>query len=48
MRRGKFIKGGIANLEDAAKIVLNDWVSGEIQYFTMPPDENIGGIVGEM
>jgi hypothetical protein len=34
----KIIKqGGEENLEDAAKIILNDWNSGKISFFTLPP-----------
>jgi len=40
-RRGKLIKGGIPDLEMAGRLVINDWTSGKIQYFTHPPDEEM-------
>lgn len=36
-RGGKLKKGGIPNLEAAARSVLVDWNQGKIHYFTMPP-----------
>jgi nuclear GTP-binding protein len=35
--RGKFKKGGAANLEAAARVVLTDWTSGKLRYYCMPP-----------
>merc|ERR1719159_1254427 len=35
--RGKFKKGGAANLETAARVVLSDWTSGKLRYYCMPP-----------
>merc|ERR1719193_2961979 len=35
---GKLTKGGIPNHNMAARIVLNDWNSGKIKYFTLPPE----------
>jgi nuclear GTP-binding protein len=35
---GKLTKGGIPNHDMAARIVLNDWNSGKIKYFTLPPE----------
>lgn len=35
--RGKLKKGGTADLQAAAKIVLQDWNDGRIPYYTMPP-----------
>jgi nuclear GTP-binding protein len=37
-RRGKLLKGGIPDYQDAARIVLQDWNSGNISYFTVPPE----------
>jgi nuclear GTP-binding protein len=37
LRRGKLQKAGIVDLEAAARIVLNDWNSGKIEYFLTPP-----------
>lgn len=36
-KRGKMKKGGIPDLDAAAKIVLHDWVDGKIAYYTLPP-----------
>ncbi|GAA0140340.1 hypothetical protein LIER_35221 [Lithospermum erythrorhizon] len=35
--RGRLKKGGIVDVEAAARIVLHDWNQGKIPYFTMPP-----------
>lgn len=35
--RGKLKKGGIVDIEAAARIVLHDWNEGKIPYYTMPP-----------
>ena len=35
---GKLTKGGIPINDMAARIVLNDWNSGKIKYFTLPPE----------
>ncbi|KAI5414633.1 hypothetical protein KIW84_040203 [Lathyrus oleraceus] len=34
--RGKLKKGGIVDIESAARIVLHDWNEGKIPYYTMP------------
>ncbi|CAH1759913.1 3354_t:CDS:2 [Entrophospora sp. SA101] len=34
---GRLKRGGIPDLESAAKLVLQDWNSGKIPYFTTPP-----------
>jgi len=36
-RRGKLLKGGVPDYVDAARIVLTDWNSGQLPYFTIPP-----------
>ena len=36
-KRGKLGKGGEANLDTVAKVVLNDWIRGRIPYFVRPP-----------
>ncbi|KAI3526517.1 hypothetical protein L1887_05774 [Cichorium endivia] len=41
--RGKLKKGGIMDINAAAKIVLRDWNEGKIEYYTMPPTRNEGG-----
>ncbi|KAL0435495.1 UNVERIFIED_CONTAM: Guanine nucleotide-binding protein-like NSN1, partial [Sesamum radiatum] len=38
--RGKLKKGGIVDVDAAARIVLHDWNEGKIPYFTMPPTRN--------
>ncbi|KAJ4850984.1 Guanine nucleotide-binding protein-like nsn1 [Turnera subulata] len=35
--RGRLKKGGIVDVEAAARIVLHDWNEGKIPYYTMPP-----------
>jgi nuclear GTP-binding protein len=40
--RGKLKKGGIVDIDTAAKIVLHDWNEGKIPYYTMPPTRNDG------
>ncbi|RHZ47322.1 hypothetical protein Glove_585g11 [Diversispora epigaea] len=39
-QRGKLRRGGIPCVESAAKIVLQDWNSGKIPYYTTPPAIN--------
>ncbi|XP_073150627.1 guanine nucleotide-binding protein-like NSN1 [Henckelia pumila] len=39
--RGKLKKGGIVDVESAARIVLHDWNVGKIPYYTMPPVRNV-------
>ncbi|KAG6717522.1 hypothetical protein I3842_04G104600 [Carya illinoinensis] len=40
--RGKLKKGGIVDVDAAARIVLHDWNGGKIPYYTMPPTRNQG------
>ncbi|KAL9262606.1 Guanine nucleotide-binding protein-like NSN1-like protein [Drosera capensis] len=35
--RGRLKKGGIVDVDAAARIVLHDWNEGKIPYYTMPP-----------
>lgn len=35
--KGKLRKGGVPDAEAAARIVLQDWNTGRISYYTMPP-----------
>jgi nuclear GTP-binding protein len=37
-RFGKLKKGGVVDVEGAARKVLNDWNVGKIRYFTVPPE----------
>lgn len=41
--RGKLKKGGIVDVEAAARIILHDWNEGKIPYFTMPPTRDQEG-----
>ena len=38
-RMGMFKKGGVPDLMAAARSVINDWNSGKIRYYTVPPEE---------
>ncbi|CAH9081055.1 unnamed protein product [Cuscuta europaea] len=38
--RGRLKKGGIVDIDAAARIVLHDWNVGKIPYYTMPPVRN--------
>ncbi|KAL5798788.1 hypothetical protein ACOSQ2_003608 [Xanthoceras sorbifolium] len=40
--RGKLKKGGVVDVEAAARIVLHDWNEGKIPYYTMPPTRDQG------
>ncbi|CAB3242962.1 unnamed protein product [Arctia plantaginis] len=37
-RMGRFKKGGVPDQEAAARILLNDWNTGKVRYFTVPPE----------
>ncbi|SPT16253.1 unnamed protein product [Triticum aestivum] len=39
--RGKLKKGGIVDVEAAAKIVIHDWNEGKVPYFTLPPKRDV-------
>ncbi|XP_071877507.1 nucleostemin 1 [Bombus fervidus] len=39
-RMGKFKKGGIPDTVAAARGILDDWNSGKIRYYTVPPEES--------
>lgn len=36
--RGKYKKGGIADIETSARLVIEDWNSGEMSHYLPPPD----------
>ncbi|XP_013136247.1 PREDICTED: guanine nucleotide-binding protein-like 3 homolog [Papilio polytes] len=38
-RMGRYKKGGVPDQEAAARILLNDWNTGKVRYFTEPPEE---------
>eukprot|EP00033_Pygsuia_biforma_P000501 GCRY01000590.1.p1 GENE.GCRY01000590.1~~GCRY01000590.1.p1 ORF type:complete len:622 (-),score=212.69 GCRY01000590.1:57-1922(-) len=37
--RGKLRKGGLPNMDAAAKLILQDWNKGTIPFYTVPPKE---------
>ena len=39
IKGGKLKKGGVADRNLAARMVLNDWNTGKIKYFTHPPEQ---------
>lgn len=43
-RMGKLLKGGDADLDTCAKMVINDWVRGKVPHYVEPPMLNTGGI----
>jgi len=43
-KRGKMRPGGIADKEGAARSVLQDWNSGKIPFFVLPPTAHAAGI----
>ncbi|KAL8208409.1 hypothetical protein R6Q57_007821 [Mikania cordata] len=43
--RGKLKKGGIVDINAAARIVLHDWNEGKIPFYTMPPTRNEGEVM---
>lgn len=36
-KKGLLKSGGVANMEEAARSVLRDFLNGKIKYFTAPP-----------
>ncbi|XP_046358130.2 guanine nucleotide-binding protein-like 3 homolog [Haliotis rufescens] len=38
-RRGKLKKGGVPDVEKAARSVIQDWTTGKITYYTHPPEQ---------
>uniref|UniRef100_A0A7S1KT83 CP-type G domain-containing protein n=1 Tax=Percolomonas cosmopolitus TaxID=63605 RepID=A0A7S1KT83_9EUKA len=44
-QRGKLKKRGIPDVNQAARIVLKDWNSGKIPFFTLPPKKDMFGEV---
>ncbi|KAF5291181.1 hypothetical protein FQA39_LY14423 [Lamprigera yunnana] len=39
-RTGRFKKGGIPNVEAAARDLVADWNQGKIKYYTVPPEDS--------
>lgn len=46
-KSGKLLKGGEADQEAAAKMVLNDWIRGKIPFFVQPPSNPLKETAGE-
>eukprot|EP00736_Rhodelphis_marinus_P002799 Rmarinus@m.27103 len=47
-KRGKLKKGGLLDLDGTARLVLVDWNSGKIPFYTVPPkDINANAMLGE-
>lgn len=38
MKRGKMLPGGVADYQTAARVVLQDWNTGRIPYYSIPPE----------
>jgi nuclear GTP-binding protein len=47
-KSGRLLKGGEADVDGAAKMVLNDWIRGKIPWFSPPPfnEEEAPGVTG--
>lgn len=45
--QGKLKKGGVPNIEAAARAILHDWNDGKIKYYCKPPKHVSGGGAGE-
>lgn len=45
LQRGKLKKRGVPDLNQAARLVLQDWNSGKIPFFTIPPKRDMFGQV---
>jgi nuclear GTP-binding protein len=39
-RKGRLLKGGVPDIATAGRLVLQDWNSGKIPFFTVPPQDN--------
>ena len=37
----KYKKGGLIDLDKAARLVINDWNEGKLKYFTLPPNDDM-------
>merc|ERR1711934_970908 len=47
-KRGKMRKGGIVDLQAAARMVLEDWNNGKVPFFTMPPKAKSTALSSEL
>lgn len=45
-KSGRLLKGGEADIDGAAKMVLNDWIRGKLPWFTPPPYKEGGDETG--
>lgn len=36
--RGRLMKGGLPNIQEAARIIIRDWNSGKLTYYYKPPE----------
>ncbi len=43
-KRGRLLKGGIADVEQAARLVLRDWNNGKISFYTPCPDPSLENV----
>jgi nuclear GTP-binding protein len=41
--RGKLLKGGIPDVENAARSIIQDWNTGKIPFYTVPPQLGLNG-----
>lgn len=35
-KRGKIKKGGILDLQETCRLIINDWIQGKVKYFVLP------------
>ncbi|KAL6433281.1 hypothetical protein ACFW04_006462 [Cataglyphis niger] len=47
-RMGKYRKGGVPDARAAARSILEDWNSGKIRYYTVPPEQPVCHISAEI
>jgi len=48
IQMGKLKRGGVPDRNMAARLVLTDWNSGKIKYFTHPPETVVGAVSSEI
>ncbi|XP_077266191.1 nucleostemin 1 isoform X2 [Temnothorax americanus] len=47
-RMGKYRKGGVPDATAAARGIIEDWNSGKIRYYTVPPEQSVCHISAEI
>ncbi|XP_071581391.1 guanine nucleotide-binding protein-like 3 homolog [Temnothorax nylanderi] len=47
-RMGKYRKGGVPDAAAAARGIIEDWNSGKIRYYTVPPEQSVCHISAEI